>query len=201
MTRTSCHVSGYGSVFDFTDAMESLIRDIAARCPEFAHVQTDRILVSYFQTRSPGAHGVYASVQPLRFEGGVRTRKRRGRTYAMPEIRHEGREIMYIVYFALPRFAELSFDEKLTTVFHEMYHISPEFDGDIRRFPGKYYAHGRSRKRYNERVRAIADGYLTMSGTEERVEFLRRSFGELTAEHGKVIGTRVRPPRPKLSRD
>jgi predicted metallopeptidase len=188
-------------VFDFTNAMESLVRHVTANCPELAHVQTDRILISYFQTRSPGAHGVYASVQPLRFEEGSRTKKRRGRTYAMPEIKHEGKEIMYIVYFALPRFANLSFEEKLTTVFHELYHIGPEFNGDIRRFTGKYYAHGKSRKRFNELVRKLADAYMTAPGAEEHIDFLRKSFDELRSEHGTVIGNRVRPPRPKLVSD
>lgn len=188
-------------MLDFTAAMESLVRHITANCAELAYVQTDRILISYIQTRSPGAHGVYASVQPLRFEGGARTKQRRGRTYAMPEVTHEGNEILYIVYFALPRFANLSFEEKLTTVFHELYHINPGFDGDIRRFPGKYYAHGKSRKRYNEIVRKLADAYMTLPDAEEQVSFLRPSFEELAREHGKVIGSRVRPPRPRLVSD
>lgn len=188
-------------LFDFTNAMESLMRHITANCHDLAHVQTDRIIVSYIQTRSPGAHGIYASVQPLKFEGGSPTRKRRGRTYAMPEVTHEGREILYIIYFALPRFTNLSFEEKLTTVFHELYHVGPEFNGDIRRFPGKYYAHGKSRKRYNEHVRKLADAYMTLPGAAEQVEFLRMKFDELQANHGKVIGNRVRPPRPKLASD
>lgn len=181
--------------------MEDLVRHVTANCPELAHVQTDRIMISYFQTRSPGAHGVYASVQPLRFADGSRTTRRRGRTYAMPEITHEGNEIMYIVYFALPRFANLSFEEKLTTVFHELYHISPEFNGDIRRFTGKYYAHGKSRKRFNECVQTLADRYMTLPGAEEHVAFLRKSFDELRKEHGSVIGNRIRPPRPRLVTD
>lgn len=185
-------------MFDYTDAMEELMRHIAGNCTELAHVQNDRIIISYIQTRSPGAHGIYASVQPLRFKDGALRMKRSGRTYAMPELTHEGREIMYVVYFALPRFANLTFEEKLTTVFHEMYHISPEFNGDIRRFPGKYYAHGKSRKGYNERVRKLADKYMKLPGAEERVGFLRKDFDELLRAHGRLMGNRVRPPKPKL---
>ncbi len=187
-------------MFDYTDALEELMRHITENCSELAHVQNDRLLVSYIQTRSPGAHGIFASVQPLRFKDGALKMKRRGRTYAMPELTHEGHDIMYIVYFALPRFANLTFEEKLTTVFHEMYHISPEFNGDIRRFSGKYYAHGKSRKTYNERVNKLADKYIKLPGAEERVEFLRKNFDELLNIHGRLMGNRVRPPKPRLDR-
>ena len=39
---------------------------------------------------------------------------------------------------------ETPFEEKLTTVFHELYHISPMFDGDIRRLEGRYHVHSHS---------------------------------------------------------
>ena len=185
-------------MFDYTDAMESLIRDIVQSTRGLSHVQCDRVIISYIRTRSPGAHGVYASVQPLKFEGGAPTTKRRGRTYEMPRIEQDGREILYIIYFALPRFANLSFEEKLTTVFHELYHVGPKFDGDIRRFPGKYYAHGKSRKAFNERIRGMMEAYAGSPGAEERLAFLRMSMKELQSRHGGVTGNRVRPPRPKL---
>ena len=184
-------------MFDYTDAMDSLIRHITANCPALAHIQPDRIVISYIRTRSPGAHGIYASVQPLTFEGGSPTTKRRGRVYEMPKVVHEGKEILYVVYFALPRFANLSFDDKLTTIFHELYHIGPKFDGDIRRFRGKYFAHGKSRKQFNEPVRKLADAYMRVPGAEEHIEFVRMSFDELQARFGAVTGTRVRPPKPK----
>ena len=186
-------------MFDFTDAMERLVRHITANCPKLAHVQPDRVLVAHIRSRSPGTHGVYASLQPLRFKDGATTFRRGifGRTYAMPQVVHEGREIMYIVYFALPRFVNLDFEAKLTTVFHELYHIGPEFNGDIRRFPGKKYAHGGSRKRFNERVSKLAMSYLSKPGADEHTAFLRLSFDELNEQHGGVVGTKIKPPRPK----
>lgn len=185
-------------MFDFTHAMDRLIRHIVAVCPKFSHVQPDRIIIGHIRTRSPGAHGIYASVQPLRFEGGERTTKRRGRTFEMPQVIYGGREILYIIYFALPRFIDLDFETKLTTVFHELYHISPSFNGDIRRFRGKNYAHGHSRRVYNERMKALADAYLSKPGAEEYTNFLRMNFEELSAAHGKITGNRVKPPKPKL---
>lgn len=184
-------------VFDFTDAVAKLIRHIVAGCPELAHIDPDRILVSHLRTRSPGPHGVYASVQPLKFEGGSPTTRRRGRIFAMPTVTHEGREILYIIYFALPRFADLDFNTKLITVFHELYHISPEFNGDIRRFPGRNYAHGHSRKRYNERLQSLVDRYLATPDALQITSFLRLNYSDLLKHYGRVVATRVRPPRPK----
>lgn len=185
-------------MFDFSDAMERLICHIRASCPEFAHVDLDRMVVACMQARSPGAHGIFASVQPMRFEGGSETTVRRGRTYAMPEMTHKGRRILYIVYFALPRFMNMKFDAKLATVFHELYHISPKFNGDIRRFTGKYYAHGKSKKAYGELVGEMSREYLAMPGALDHAEFLKSNFKALDKQFGGVNGLRVRSPRPRV---
>lgn len=185
--------------FDYTEAMRRLVRHIAASCSEFAHVQPDRMIISHVRARSPGARGIYGSIQPLRFEGGSATTRRRGKTYAMPRLVHEGEEILYVIYFALPRFANLDFEDKLTTVFHELYHVNPQFNGDIRRLPGRNYAHGHSRKRFNERIRALANDYMRRPGARRHTAFLRLSFDELTERYGCVMGTRVRPPKPTLT--
>ena len=185
-------------MFDFTKAIEQLVWHIVGNCPDFAHIETERIAVSYIRTRLSVAHGVYASVQPLRFEGGATSIKRGRRTYAMPQVLHEGKEMLYIVSFALPRFMNLSFQDKIVTIFHELYHISPEFNGDIRRFPGRKYAHGYSRKRYNEHVKSLAESYLLIPGSEESTAFLHQTFNQLEAEHGGIIGTKARSPKPKV---
>ncbi len=185
-------------MFDFTSAMEGLITHISANHPRFRHVQPDKLVVAYIRTRTPGVHGLYASVRPLRFEGGAQTITLRGRTYAMPELIHNGKEVLYIVSFALPRFLNLDFETKLTTVFHELYHISPKFNGDIRRFRGKNYAHGHSRKRFNEIVGAMAQEYLDMPGADVHTAFLKMTFDEMNAEYGHIVGSKVRAPKPRL---
>ncbi|HEY3297989.1 MAG TPA: putative metallopeptidase [Armatimonadota bacterium] len=184
-------------MFDFSEAMHGLIRHITAVRPEFAHVRPEELLVSYIVTRSPGVHGIYASCQPLRFKGGERTHQHRGRTYSMPEVKMNGKEMLYILYFAMPRFMNLDFETKMTTVFHELYHVSPKFNGDIRRFRGKNYAHGHSRKVFNQKVWGMASEYLAMPESSETTAFLRMSFDDLAREYGKVVGTKIRPPKPK----
>jgi hypothetical protein len=185
-------------MFDYTRAMELLIKHIVKTCKEFSHIRPEQMIVSYIKARSPGTHGVYASVQPLRFEGGTLTVQRGKKVFAMPQIEHKGQEVLYIIYIVLPRFANLDFQTKLITVFHELYHISPQFNGDIRRFPGKKFAHGYSRKRYNELMHKFADAYLTVPDAHEYTDFLHLKFDDLVREYGGVKGTRIRPPKPRL---
>ena len=53
----------------------------------------------------------------------------------------KGVEMLYILKFYLPRFQNEPFEEKLTTIFHELWHISSDFNGDIRRHSGRCYVH------------------------------------------------------------
>ncbi|MHB0998156.1 MAG: putative metallopeptidase [Armatimonadota bacterium] len=194
----SYRLERFPEMFNFTSAMEELVNHIVKTSPSFSHIQTDKVIISFNQTRTSGTHGVYASVVPLRFENGSRTTVRRKRTYSMPEIIIDGREMLYIVYFALPRFLDLNFETKLMTVFHELYHIGPEFNGDIRRFPGKNYAHGHSRAKYNEQMKVFVNDYLSLPGSREAAEFLNNSFADLMRQYSSVTGRKVRLPRPKL---
>jgi predicted metallopeptidase len=176
--------------------MEIVVRDVVGAVPELAHVETDRILISVTQARQKSKHGVYASCVPLRFEGGSPETKVGKRLYRMRTLMHEGREILYVLYFMLPRFhEEQDYREKLATVIHELYHISPHFNGDIRRFPGKNFAHGTSREKYHEAMRVLADRYLHQVGDQESHAFLKAPFGELLARPGGVTGRFI--PRPK----
>ena len=176
----------------YTEYMDALIEDIVARCDEFRHVDCAGLLTATSQARSGGASGDLAQLIPLRFEGGATTRVADGRTYTASPLIQDGREILYIVSFLLPRFCDLDRERKLVTVFHELYHISPEFDGDIRRFPGRNYAHGSSRQKYDAQMAEIADGYLEQNPPEEVVGFLSYDFRALKEKFGGVVGRRVR---------
>jgi hypothetical protein len=81
-------------------------------------------------------------------------------------------------------------------VLHELWHVGPRFDGDLRRLGARCYAHGSSQKRYDAHVAALSDRWLSLSPPEELYGFLRVGFSELVARHGRVFGRRV--PTPKL---
>jgi hypothetical protein len=90
----------------------------------------------------------------------------------------------------------LTFDEKFVTVFHELFHISPEFNGDLRRHDGRYSVHSHSQKDYDKHMSALAREYLSCKPDPNLHAFLRLDFGQLLRRHGCIIGVSV--PRPKL---
>jgi hypothetical protein len=100
-----------------------------------------------------------------------------------------------LLTFFLPRFLNLSFDEKMVTVFHELYHISPEFNGDIRRFGGACYVHTGSQKNYDRQMGVFAQQYLRMNVPSELYQFLKLDFRELQHQCGSVVGLRIAIPR------
>lgn len=183
-------------MLNYTEVMTHLVRDIVATCPEFAHIDVNSLLISYSQARVSGPSGQFAKIAPMRFEGGSTTKVIGRRRYQMPKLVKDGREILYIIYFCMPKFQNLDLRQKLVTVFHELYHISPQFDGDVRRFPGRNYAHGRSRAAYNETVAKLVDAYLAKRQGSPVLEFLTVDFAELERRNGGVMGAKVRQPRP-----
>lgn len=177
--------------------MRLVAADMVARTPELSHVDLSRVAFSFCQARKRVPHGIFASLTPLRFAGGERTGRRKGRLYTVQRLcDRSGIEMLYILSFYLPRFMDLDFREKLITVLHELWHISPQFDGDIRRHAGRCYAHTSSQAAYDEEMGRLADRWLAQSPDESLVEILRGDFDELHRRYRKVVGIRI--PRPKL---
>lgn len=186
------HVS---EVFNFCHAMHDLCTDICARHPEFRHIDMRQIAVTYAQARSVSGWGRQAKLTPLRFQGGARTAVRNGRRWAVQRLVHDGREMLYILTFYLPRFQNQSYTEKLITVFHELYHVGPRFDGDIRRFSGSCYMHTGSQAEYDRQMARYVRQYLRMKPPVGLREFLRHDFSRLCRKRGAVVGLRVPIPR------
>jgi predicted metallopeptidase len=182
--------------FDFTHHIRRLCDDMVARLPEMAHIDMDRVTVCFCQTRKPVLHGMFASLTPLRFAGGATTAVRRGRTVTIQQVHDaSGREMLYILSFYLPRFQNLDFREKLVTVLHELWHISPDFSGDIRRHTGRYHAHTHSQAEYDEQMGCLADRWLAMNPPDDLWRFLHDDFRQLTARHDGIVGLKIRRPR------
>lgn len=181
---------------DFSAAMERLCRDLCARVDELSHVDMSQVAVGYRQTRQRVKHGLQASLTPLRFEGGAESGRIRGRRYACPRVidRH-GRECLYVLNFYLPRFFDHPLEERLTTVVHELWHIGPEMDGDLRRHEGRCYAHGASQKEFDDHAARLAQRWLAADPPADLFVLLEGSFAELLAEHGGVTGARYATPK------
>lgn len=182
--------------FNFTQHVRALCQKITADIGPLGHVQMSRVAVRYCQTRRQGPFGMQASLSPLRFERGARHRMHRGRWWTIQTVRApDGEEALYLLSFYLPRFMDLPFEEKVATVVHELWHISPDFDGDLRRFQGRCFAHGTSEAAFHNHCRTLAQGWLEMRPPEELIAFLRHDFHSLAREHGAIFGSRITTPK------
>lgn len=183
--------------FDFTARMRHVCDDMVARLPELAHIDLARVAVCFCQTRKAVRHGIYASLTPLRFKDGALTAQRRDRQYAVQRVcGPDGREMLYVLSFYLPRFQNLDLHEKLITILHELWHISPDFNGDIRRHEGRYHAHSHSQCEYDRQMGVLADRWLAAGPPDALWGFLRHDFQQLAGAEGPIVGVRI--PRPRL---
>ncbi|QDU81725.1 hypothetical protein Pla110_34700 [Polystyrenella longa] len=182
--------------FDFTGAMRRLCEDVCERLDVFQHINMDEIVVTYAQARRKVSWGLQAKLTPLRFEGGTLETNREGQRWKAQRLFQGRREMLYMLTFYLPRFQEQTFSEKMVTVLHELYHISPEFNGDIRRLPGRCYVHSMSEKEYDLLMAKYVRAYLAMKPPRELFDFLRFKFSTLERKFGQVVGLQV--PIPKM---
>jgi len=186
--------------FDFTGSMELLVDDIVKTHPFFKHIIPDNILIAISPSNG-NKSGVVAKLRPIHFEGGLRTKIVRGNEYEAPEVIINGINILYIVYFHLPRYLDHGNHKiKLSTVLHELHHISPLFNGDIRRYLGKNYAHGSSRKNFDDLINIYTDEYIESTSHPELSYFLKYKYSELRRKYGAICGDMIRIPRPGLKK-
>lgn len=183
--------------FNFTERVRDIVHDMVLRLDELRHVDVSRIAFSFAQARKRTLHGTFASLTPMRFEDGALTTEREGRPYTVQRLYdHRGVEMLYILTIYLPRFMDVDRLEKLITILHELWHISPSFNGDLRRHPGRCYAHTSSQEEYDARMKVLALKWLEKKPPESLYSFLDLSFNELRTRYGTVYGNRV--PHPKL---
>ncbi len=185
-------------MFDYSFHMMKLVEDICHTCKALNHIDTKKVLVAVSRSRSRSKDGLQAKLVPMRFQGGLQTNRFGRDGYEMPRICHEGNEILYLIYFCLPRFQNLRFEVKMSIIFHELYHISPLFNGDIRRFPGRFYQHSHSEKEYDRIVGKLSNDYLGNSSNKHLMEFLKFRYEVLREKYGEIGGMRLNVPEPKL---
>ena len=187
--------------FDFTGSMTLLVQDIIATHPVFSHINPDNVFIAVSPSNG-SKNGVLAKLRPMRFEGGNKTKTIRGREYTIPDININGVNILYVIFFHLPRFLNHGSQmNRLATVFHELYHISPLFNGDVRRLPGKNFAHGNSRKKYDELIKSLTEEYVSTGKNGEYgvTGFLKYDYAGLKRKYGAIYGDMIRIPASKTS--
>jgi len=180
-------------LINYTSYLATIIADMAKTQPELGHIRLQSLAVSFSRAKSTSRSGLLASLTPLRFEGGTTVTKRGGKLYEIPIVKIDGVVKLYIVSFIYPRFIDLPLDEKCKTIVHELYHISENFDGDIRRFAGRTYAHSGRKANFDAKAYEIAQGWQKTTSVDLRL--LAMNALQLKSEFGKIIGTVVARPR------
>jgi len=162
--RGLCHaeVTRYRSLVakwpNITLSVKRLIRDVAHRLPEFAHVRAGRMLVVAGEARGTSR----ASVGPGKV-GPASGRRRRF-------IRVRGRSMLYVVTLRPLWFLASSPEERVATILHELYHVSTRFDGSLHR--GRRHAK-LPRRAYDRKVNLLLGRYLARAPEEVLAPFAR----------------------------
>lgn len=182
--------------FDFCSAVANVCEDVCRRLEELSHIRMEKVLVSVTTNRARSRHGLMARLTPMRFESGSMLTRRRGRLFGIERYFVNGREVLYILTLVLPRLLHRTFEDRLATIIHELYHIGPNFDGDLRRFPGRCAFHSHSKIEYDRCVAGLLDRYLAGHDQPQRLEFLRWNANDFIERHGGLRAHTV--PRPRL---
>ncbi|MCP4137693.1 MAG: hypothetical protein GY754_42390 [bacterium] len=183
---------------NLTDVLTLIIQEIVNRSPSFGHIDVSRSLVCVSSNRKGSRGGIYGKLVPLRFENGSGKIKYRGNYFAMPEVIHNNISQLYLIYFYMPKFFDLPPKEQLNVIFHELYHINQDFNGDIRRMGAVKTAHGHSRKHFDSLYSAELESFYRYIKETPYMNFLRLDSRDIYKNFKKITGQRMKIPRPTL---
>jgi hypothetical protein len=180
---------------NITDTLTVITEHIISVTPLFQHIDMSRCLVLLSTNRKKTRSAIFGKVVPLRFKDGEDTTLYRGTLFQMPRVTVNQRDLLYLIYYYMPRFIDLPAEEKLNVMFHELYHISPLFNGDIRRMGEKKAAHGHSRDHYDSLYSDELREYLKIVRETPFMKFLNMNSKALF-KHFKITANRMKIPKP-----
>ncbi len=105
-------------------AVSALIAHISDVVPEYGHIDAQRILIVAGEARRASR----GTVKPLFFQGGQRIDFLGRRK---PAVEIGGRRMRYIITLRPLFFRKATLRQRITTILHELFHISPVFDGSL----------------------------------------------------------------------
>ncbi|MFZ5470878.1 MAG: hypothetical protein ACOZIN_15740 [Myxococcota bacterium] len=127
---------------------------------EFSHVKPGRVLVVAGEARRASR----GTVKPLAFVG-TKLRDRDGRR--KPLVRVRGRRMLYCITLRPLFFRASTPQARIATVLHELFHISPKFDGTL----STARRHEKLGKEFATRLRPLVRRYLTRCPPEVYAPF------------------------------
>lgn len=140
-----------------TLAVKRLVRDVAVRLPELAHVKASRLLVVAGEARRASR----ATIRPFAGAGHA------------PRIEVRGRLVRYVITLRPLWFLDSTPEERIDTVLHELYHASLRFDGTLH--GGRRHARLPA-STYRRRIRALRERYLAEAPAELVAPFAHRGL-------------------------
>jgi len=186
------------SSINLTDILTLIIHDMIKATNEFKNFDLNKILVCCASNRKDCIGATYGKLLPLRFKDGSEIIKHNSRFYTIPKLNINNSEILYIIYFYIPKFFNLSAKDKVKVMFHELYHINPEFNGDIRRMGEFKTAHGYSRKFFEEKYIEYADIFFNNIKNTPYNNFLQMDDDEIKKQFKKIKYKRMKCIKPVL---
>ena len=181
---------------DITGILTRLIEEIINNTQIFGHFDINKIIVCTASNKKNSRGGTYGKLVPLKFENGADILKYKGKNYAMPKIIKNNIQQLYIIYFYIPKFFDLPHIEKLRVIFHELYHISPDFNGDIRRFGKKKISHGSSRDKFNSNFENELIEYYENNMGNRFSHFLKMDMDYIHKNFNNIYSIRMKLPKP-----
>lgn len=133
----------------FNRAVRALLDHIAETMPEFGHIKPSRVLVVAGEAR----RGSRGTVKPLLFEAGQLAE---GDKRRRPVVRIKGRKMLYCITLRPLFFRDSSPRQRIGTILHELFHISPSFDGTLSRAR----RHSEAGRDFQKRLRPLVRRYL-----------------------------------------
>jgi hypothetical protein len=183
---------------NLSEVLSLIVHSASEKCALFSHIDSAKCLICVSSSRS-GRGGIYGKLVPLRFENGERVLIYKNRKYIIPSLFIKETEILYIVYFYMPKFFNLPAKDKLNVIFHELYHISPLFNGDIRRMGKVKAAHGHSKKHYDSNYENELNEFFSYLEQTPFINFLKLDEKGLKKNFKKIKSVRMKLPKPFIA--
>ncbi len=169
------------TILNIRDEIMPVLIDLCAKIPLLSHIDTKRIRLYATQTRTNSKHGYYAKIVPMRFPDGKPVRVKKTHSETIQQITSPDGDILYLIYLYVPRFLEVTLEEKILTLVHELYHINPKCDGTIRAV-GRG-AHGHSREAFNNMLKPMVREYLLHYRTDKLSILLTEKYSAIQKQY------------------
>ncbi len=167
--------------FDFTLFIEDVISDFIKQTPYFQKFEVDKIII--LTGRGKAKYGKLAETWPEK-------------TLERYNLNLNGEK--YAIKFYIPRFLRQKGKERMQTVVHELYHISPEFDGKLNVLDHKVKKwHGGSKKAYNKKAMDFVEEWYKTTNRKDLLEFLDMPLKEIYERYKGIKGNFLRRRRSR----